>query len=259
MPRASLRAFCEVAPACSKIHSSEKIPTDADRLRRLKRLLADYNAVGLTSVSERDLGGEGVARYSRLRDAGELNCSIYVMYSVDAQMPLDQIEARMLQEAQGPLHRYNNMLWVRGTKSHMDGGMLTGSAYMLQPWGISNVYSITDPTYRGMRYIEAGKLYRMQRFALQHDLQFTAHSIGDGAVQGMIDAYSEVNKGFPVRATRPCITHANFMSAEMILKIKELGIVVDLQPDWFMSGWSHAAQAIWQRAHDLLSALQELV
>jgi len=154
------------------------------------------------------------------------------MYSVDAQMPLDQIEARMLKAARSPLHAYNNMLWVRGTKSYMDGGMLTGSAYMLKPWGISKVYSIDDPTYRGMRYIEAGKLYQMAKFALQHDLQFTAHSVGDGAVQGMIDAYSEVNNDFSVRPGRPCITHANFQSAEMIRKMKNLGIVVDLQPDW---------------------------
>jgi predicted amidohydrolase YtcJ len=215
-----------------KIHSGEKTPTEADRLQRLKMLLADYNSVGLTSISERDLGDEGIELYRRLRDAGELNCRVYVMYSVDAQMPLDQIEARMLKAAQSPLHRYNNMLWVRGTKSYMDGGMLTGSAYMLQPWGVSKVYSITDPSYRGMRYIEAGKLYQMQKFALQHDLQFTAHSVGDGAVQGMIDGYSEVNNDFPVRASRPCITHANFMSAAMIQKMKELGIVLDLQPDW---------------------------
>jgi predicted amidohydrolase YtcJ len=215
-----------------KIHSGEKKPTEAARLQRLKMLLADYNAVGLTSLSERDLGDDGIELYSRLRDAGELNCRVYVMYSVDAQMPLDQIQARMLKAAQSPLHRYNNMLWVRGTKSYMDGGMLTGSAYMLQPWGISKVYSITDPNYRGMRYIEAGKLYQMLKFALQHDLQFTAHSVGDGAVQGMIDGYAEVNNDVPVRASRPCITHANFMSAAMIQKMKELGIVLDLQPDW---------------------------
>ena len=48
----------------------------------------------------------------------------------------------------------------------------------------------------------------------------------------MIDGYSEVNNDFPVRAARPCITHANFMSAAMIQKMKELGIVLDLQPDW---------------------------
>ena len=215
-----------------KIRSGEKEPTDDDRRRRLKMMLADYNSVGLTSLSERDLGDDGIEIYRSLRDKGELTCRTYVMYSVDAQMPMEQIQARMLKAAQSPLHRYNNMLWVRGTKSYMDGGMLTGSAYMLQPWGVSKVYSITDPTYRGMRYIEAGKLYQMARFALQHDLQFTAHSVGDGAVQGMIDAYSEVNNDFPVRPGRSCITHANFMSAAMIQKMKELGIVVDLQPDW---------------------------
>ena len=215
-----------------KIQSGEKKPTEADRRQRLKMMLADYNSVGLTSLSERDLGDDGIETYRQLRDAGELTCRVYVMYSVDAQMPLDQIQARMLKAANSPLHRYNNMLWLRGTKSYMDGGMLTGSAYMLEPWGISKVYSITDPAYRGMRYIDAGKLYQMQRFALQHDLQFTAHSVGDGAVQGMIDGYSEVNNDFSIRSGRPCITHANFLSAEMIRKIKDLGIVLDLQPDW---------------------------
>ncbi len=29
--------------------------------------------------------------------------------------------------------------------TYMDGGMLTGSAYMRKPWGVSEVYSITDP------------------------------------------------------------------------------------------------------------------
>jgi predicted amidohydrolase YtcJ len=236
-----------------KTQSGEKVPTAEDRRERLKMLLADYNAVGLTSVSERDLGDDGIELYRRLRDSGELNCRVYVMYSVDAQMPIDQIEARMLKAAQSPLHKYNNMLWVRGTKSYMDGGMLTGSAYMLRPWGVSKVYSITDPTYRGMRYIDAGKLYRMQRFALQHDLQFTAHSVGDGAVQGMIDGYAEVNNDFSIRSARPCITHANFMTPEAIQKMKELGIVLDLQPDWL---WLDGATLRKQFGNERLTYFQ---
>ena len=215
-----------------KIHSGDKKPTIEDRLQRLRLLLADYNSVGITSISERDLGDQGVDLYRRLRDSKHLNCRVYVMYSVDAQLPLDQIRARMLSAAHSPLHNYNTMLWVRGIKTYMDGGMLTGSAYMLRPWGVSKVYSITDPNYRGMRYIEAGKLYQIAKFALEHDLQFTAHSVGDGAVQGMVDAYSEINNDFPVRAARPCITHSNFMTPEAISKIKALGIVLDLQPDW---------------------------
>ena len=195
-------------------------------------LLADYNSVGITSISERDLGDQGIEVYRRLRAKGELTCRVYVMYSVDAQMPLDKIEERMRSAARSPLNRYDNMLWVRGIKTYLDGGMLTGSAYMLQPWGISKVYSIDDPTYRGMRYIGPDKLYQIARFALKNDLQFTAHSVGDGAVQAMVDAYSKVNSEFPVRPARPCITHANFMTAEAIRKIKALGIVLDLQPVW---------------------------
>jgi predicted amidohydrolase YtcJ len=242
--------------SCSRLiktKSGERQPSDEDRRQRLKMLLADYNAVGITSISERDLGDSGIEIYRQLRDKGELTCRTYIMYSVDAQMPLDQIEARMLKASRSPLHMYSNMLWLRGTKSYMDGGMLTGSAYMLKPWGISKVYSIDDPGYHGMRYIEAGRLYQMARFALSHELQFTAHSVGDGAVQGMIDAYSEVNNDFTVRPARPCITHANFMSAEMIRKMKELGIVVDLQPDWL---WLDGATLLKQFGNERTAYFQ---
>ena len=215
-----------------RFHTGEKEPTKQDRLKRLKMLLADYNAAGITSISERDLDEQGIDLYKTLRDAGELTCRTYVMQHVDAQQPIEAIKKQMLAIAGSPLHKYDTMLWVRGTKSYLDGGMLTGSAYMMEPWGVSKVYSIDDPGYRGMRYIEPGKLYQMARFALEHELQFTAHSVGDGAVQAMVDAYSEVNNDFPVRSTRPCITHSNFIPAGAVDRMKDLGIVLDLQPDW---------------------------
>jgi predicted amidohydrolase YtcJ len=236
-----------------KIKSGDKTPTEEDRLRRLKMLLADYNSVGLTSISERDLNDAGIELYRHLRDSGELTCRVYVMYSVDVQMPADKVEERMLAAAQSPLHQYNDMLWVRGIKTYMDGGMLTGSAYMLKPWGVSKVYSIDDPNYRGMRYIEPDKLFQIARFALSHELQFTAHSVGDGAVQGMVDAYTEVNKEFPVRPVRPCITHANFITTEEIQRIKELGIVLDLQPAWL---WLDGATLLKQFGYERLAEFQ---
>jgi hypothetical protein len=220
---------------CSRlvqIHSGDKVPTADDRRARLKMLLADYNSVGLTSISEGDLNDTDLETYRRLKEDGQLTCRVFVAYDVDAQLPLDQIGARIQAAAASPLHRYNNMLWLRGIKSFLDGGMLTGSAYMLLPWGISKVYSIDDPGYRGMRYIEPDKLFEIARMALQNDLQFTAHSVGDGAVQTLVDAYAEINREFPLRAARPCITHANFMTAGIVEKMKEIGIVANLQPDW---------------------------
>ncbi len=157
---------------------------------------------------------------------------MFINYSVDAQAPLDKIETRIKAGAANPLHTYDNRLWLRGIKCYLDGGMLTGSAYMQKPWGISKIYSIADPEYRGLLYIQPDKLRAIAKLALENDLQMTAHSVGDGAVQALVDAYASLDDELPVRERRPCITHCNFMSLAAIEKMQKLGIVADLQPAW---------------------------
>jgi len=218
---------CEV-----KYKSPEKQPTRDDYLRRMRILLAHYNSVGITSISDGDTSDEEVEIFRQLKESGQLTCRTFMVLHVEANDPFDKIEARIHQAAQNPLHQPNDMLWLRGIKSYLDGGMLTGSAYMLQPWGVSKVYSITDPAYRGMRYIEPDRLYKLARLALENGFQFTVHAVGDGAVQAIVEAYERVNRDFPVHDLRPSITHANFMTADIIHKMKELGVVANLQPDW---------------------------
>jgi predicted amidohydrolase YtcJ len=215
-----------------KIQSEAKSPTEEDRQRRLAELLAAYNRVGITSFCDRDAGESQIGLYRQLKDSGRLTCRVFVNYYVDAQASWDQIEAAILRAARHPLHRYDKMLWVRGIKLYLDGGMLTGSAYMLKPWGTSSIYSITDPQYRGLLFIPHDRLVKIARLAMQHDLQPTAHTVGDGAVHALVDAYEEVNREFPVAPQRPCISHANFMTAEAIEKMHKLGIVADMQPVW---------------------------
>jgi predicted amidohydrolase YtcJ len=115
---------------------------------------------------------------------------------------------------------------------YLDGGMLTGSAYMREPWGVSAMYGVTDPNYRGVLFIQPDRLRAFVRTAVENHLQFTAHSVGDGAVHTLLDAYESVSKEVPLRATRPCITHANFQSREAIQQAARLGVVMDLQPAW---------------------------
>ncbi len=208
-------------------------PTDADRLRRLRELLADYNSVGITSIVDGNADRSGLELYRTLLSQNALTCRTFMAYGVDAQAPLDRIEADIREAAANPLHQHHDMLWLRGIKAFLDGGMLTGSAYMREPWGVSKIYAIDDPQYRGVRFIEPEKLYRMAKLALANDLQFTAHSQGDAAVDAMVETYERINRDdFPVRDRRPSITHASFMSAEAIAKMKALGVVANLQPAW---------------------------
>lgn len=221
-----------------RYRSSGREATEDDRLERLKDLLSDYNAVGITSIVDADTSDSEVELYRKLHDRDELSCRTFLTLNVDSSLPLNEIESRIQQAAQSPLHERNNMLWLRGVKTYLDGGMLTGSAYMREPWGVSKIYSIQDPAYRGVLFIQPEKLYEMAKLALSNDLQFTAHSVGDGAVHNMIEAYERINReDFPVRDRRPNITHSNFMSAEAIERMNELGVVANLQPAWlFLDG-----------------------
>ena len=124
------------------------------------------------------------------------------------------------------------MLRIIGIKTFLDGGMLTGSAYMREPWGVSRIYAISDPAYRGVLFIPKERLRPIVETAVECGLQFTAHSVGDGAVHTLLEVYGEINRTRPVRKTRPCITHSNFMSREAVEKLAQLGVSVDIQPAW---------------------------
>jgi predicted amidohydrolase YtcJ len=94
------------------------------------------------------------------------------------------------------------------------------------------MYGITDPDYRGVLFIPGDRLRGLVRAAAQAGLQFTAHTVGDGAVHALLDAYEEVGREVPLRRTRPCISHSNFMSREAVEQAARLGVALDIQPAW---------------------------
>lgn len=228
-----------------KVKSPDRSPSEADRTSRLKQLFADYNSVGITGICDRDASLDAIERYRGLRDKGELTvrvaCSQGVGNTGEPERTRKQIEAI----ARNPLHTQpDDWLRIIGIKMYLDGGMLTGSAFMRQPWGVSSIYSITDPSYRGVLFIPRERLLPYVRATLENGLAFTAHSVGDGAVHTLLDVYEELAKaGLPVRETRSSITHSNFMSADAIAQAAKLGVMLDIQPAWlYLDGHTLAKQ-----------------
>ena len=232
-PTGMLRSCTRYAKTdVNKSANTGKRATSAEKLARLAELFHDYNSVGLTSVCDRDSSSGAITDYQALHEKGNLSVRMMISHGVDAQSKLEAVQEAIKKVAAHPLRKEDSRLRIIGVKCYLDGGMLTGSAYMREPWGLSKIYSITDPRYRGVLFIEPDKLLPIVRTTVESGLQFTAHSVGDGAVTNLVDAYEEVNKTTPVRDTRPCITHCNFMTAEAIDRMAKLGVNADIQPAW---------------------------
>ncbi|MFM9068948.1 MAG: amidohydrolase family protein [Planctomycetota bacterium] len=206
--------------------------TEADRDARLRELLADYNSVGITTIADRNAGSSQIARYERLLQKQQLTTRVALSHAVNGQDRVEAVEEAIRKIAQHPLRAENPWLRIVGIKTFLDGGMLTGSAYMREPWGVSSIYGITDPTYRGVLFIPPERLLPIVRTTVESGLQFTAHAVGDGAIHTLLDAYAQVNEKTAIRATRPCLTHSNFLTADAVRQMAALGVVADIQPAW---------------------------
>lgn len=221
--------------SCTRVVKSEpagRRPTEADFVARTFELFRDYNSVGITSIGDRDASPQAVERYRQMRHNSNLTVRVSISHHVETLGPLDKIEQEIRRISRDPLCQRDPMVQIIGIKTYLDGGMLTGSAYMRQPWGVSDVYSIRDPAYRGLLFIPRERLLPIVKAAVESGLQFTAHSVGDGAVHELLDVYDEIARTGPIRDVRPCITHSNFMSREAVEALVRLGVFVDIQPAW---------------------------
>ena len=210
--------------------TTARTATEEQTRERTLQLFRDYNSVGLTTVADRNASPESLGRYHFLRTNQQLSLRLFLYHSLAALGPIEEIESRIASIGSHPLHQPDPFLQIIGVKTFLDGGMLTGSAYMREPWGVSSIYGITDPQYRGVLNIPAERLEKIVRAATRHGLQFTAHSVGDGAVHLLLDTYRKISS--EIRPLRPSFTHCNFMSAEAISGIREIGGVIDIQPAW---------------------------
>ena len=216
-----------------KVPATGRTPTPEDQQRCLAELFRDYNSVGLTAVCERDAAPDQIPVYRALRDSGRSNMRVALSYHISSEGDLATIQQNIRRVAEEPLFKQKDpLLRIIGVKAYLDGGMLTGSAYLREPWGVSQMYGITDPRYRGMLFIPKDRLREMARAAVEQGLQFTAHSVGDGAVHTLLEVYEELARELPLRRTRPCVSHSNFMSREAVEQAARLGVMLDIQPAW---------------------------
>ncbi|MDQ3688087.1 MAG: amidohydrolase [Acidobacteriota bacterium] len=204
--------------------------TPADLGWALKKMQQSYNRVGITSTIDRGQRAAGFRAYQDLRRKGELTVRSYVTYSLSGQGTPKQIreEIERIPFATG---WGDDWLRVGSLKIVMDGGILTGTAYLREPYGTNTeVYGYKDPDYRGVLSVPRENVFEMAQVTNEVGWQMTAHVTGGGALDVLLDAYEAADRTQSIRGRRFTVTHGNFPNQQAIARAKQLGVVFDCQP-----------------------------
>ena len=189
---------------------------------RVKLLFAKYNERGLTSIGDRGASVEALKLYRGLRDRGELTVRINATRILSPPFgdrsaivtKLNELAGYETRgEPNGPTGVGDHWVRIGPMKVFLDGGMLNGTAYMREPWGVGETYQITEPDYRGLLFIQPQTLATIAEEAARRGWQMTAHCAGEAGMDQLLAAYLHADETVGIRHRRWLITHANFASA----------------------------------------------
>jgi predicted amidohydrolase YtcJ len=214
----------------------EEAVSEEKMLNAVEAMLKRYNRYGITGVCS----GEGDYRtyemYRYLHKNGRLTVRIFqnILLTPGPEGSLKTLLDTIPQcnYATG----YGDE-WVKigALKIMLDGGILTGTAYLAEPWGdkAADVFGIEEPDYRGVLKYSRDEVFSAVKAAAENNWKFTAHCTGDGGIDILLDVFEEVNKTISVNGRRFSIIHGNFYNEAAIRKMSRLGIYADMQPAWF--------------------------
>lgn len=204
-----------------------------------------YSQVGITSVVERGAGVAGHGLYRKLREQGRLRVRGTMTTIVASDGTAEGAEGfiRAL-----PFRFGEGDDWVRvgPLKIVVDGGILTGTAFLREPYGdrAERLWGITDPAYRGSLTLSAEQVRTVIRTGHRLGWQMCSHVTGDAGTDIVLDAVEAADADSPMRGRRYTLTHAYFARPQIVRRAAALGVSVDTQPALYYKDAEGIAGAI---------------
>ena len=218
------------------INNTEKLSTD-QKMNALINMFRFYNQTGITSIFSGGGDTSELELYEQLMRNEKLTVRVFHNIIFPVKSPFtDSAIQNMLTRFKRKTGDGNTMVKVGAFKIMLDGGVLTGTAYLRKGWGEKAVplYGIANPEYRGNIFYSQDELIRLISIAAKNGWKFSAHVTGGGAVDTLLAAFDEVNKSYNISDRRFSIIHGNFFTPEAIQNMVKLGIYADMQPAWFL-------------------------
>lgn len=206
--------------ASKHINDVLTVPDRTTKLRLLKKGVQIASQMGVTSVHNMDGDDEQAGLYASLEQDGDLTVRIYVPYSIGVDTPIEAI-----QEQAFPLKAKYQSELVRGgcVKLFMDGVIETYTGLLVDPYA-------DNPTTCGDSNYTVDHFNRIVLEADRLGLQIFVHSVGDGGVRRVLNAYALAQKANGVRDSRHRVEHIEVIHPHDLPRFKELGVIASMQP-----------------------------
>jgi predicted amidohydrolase YtcJ len=223
-------------------------PTAEMQDRALDAAMRYVAEQGVTSVHHMGTWNE-LEVFTRARQAGRLRTRIYAAVPLDTWPRLaDTVKAGTY----GPEGRGDDWLRIGVLKGFVDGSLGSHTAAFEKPF--------TDaPKDRGFFVNTVEDLYSWVNGADAAGLQVAVHAIGDRANTTLLDIYERVTNAHGLRDRRFRVEHAQHLTAENLLKFRNLHIIPSMQPYHAIDDGRWAEQVIGAERAKLTYAFRSLL
>ena len=213
--------------------------------------LADCASKGITGFHDMVRNSHAPAVYHDLDAEDALTARVRINYWTDHLDALQEVGLRT--------NAGSEFVEMGAVKSYTDGSFGGRTAKLSEPYADAPA-DADDPT--GQWVVDPDGLREHVAEATAAGYQFTAHAIGDEAVDAVLDAYATATAGDPGTA-RHRVEHVELADDEAIERFAETGVVASVQPNflkWAREGGLYESRlgpertAATNRYRDLLDA-----
>ena len=189
--------------------------TPAESERGIRELIKAYNAEGMTGAKDPGISAQTVALYRKIQADSSLSVRIFGLWSATRSVAAAQ---QLIAERAATTRPYDStgddQLVMGGVKLYADGSGGARTAWLSTPW--SRNFREVDGDNHGYPAGNPDTLRLMIRMFHEAGMHVSVHSIGDRAIDWVVDSYAEALRASPKRGLRHGIIHANIPSDHAI-------------------------------------------
>lgn len=190
---------------------------DAKWLKAIELAQQECLSKGVTSFQDAGSKFDELEKYKALASEGKLDLRLWVM-ARDTFGALNEFIPSAKAIGVG-----NNFYTCNAIKSEVDGALGAFGAWLLKPYS-------DKPGFTGQNTTDIYDVKRIADLAVEHDMQFCVHAIGDRANRVVLDIYEGIMERESSKSDwRWRIEHAQHLDPKDIPRFAEHGIIASMQ------------------------------